>query len=155
MNLDIYERLPLPIRGWIRHSVFLTLATSTVSLLVLLLIPDEVVEGVWLRHGFWHAFFGVLEQAQAAVDLLLDFAAILYPHLIVLNAFNLLSTMALLTFTLGTLRGGSEPVQALIAANAVPSVLSIVSTCIIIGLFIAVAVATLVTWTVIITIYTI
>lgn len=144
LKLDIYERLPLPIRGWVRHSVFFTLLTSAVSLFVLLLIPDDYLYNLRLEGGFF-------EPTKGIVYWLFGIGFWLYPHLIVLNAFNLLLTMALLTFTLGTLRGGSPPVQSLIAANGVPAVLSLVSIGVIVGLFVVITIVTLIIWIVIIT----
>ncbi len=145
LKLDIYERLPLPIRGWVRRSVFWTLLTSTVSLVILLLIPDTALYDLRLDGGFF-------EPTKGIVYWLFDVGLILYPYLIVLNAFNLLLTMALLTFTLGTLRGGSAPLQSLIVANGVPAVLSLVSLGVFIGLFLLITIVTIIIWIVIITI---
>jgi len=134
LKLDIYERLPLPIRGWIRRSALWTLITNLVSLPILIAVPNELL---YSRATGYIVFEDVVQG-------LINLSASLYPYFIILNVINLLITMGLLTYTIGTLRGGGTPVQGLIVANGVPAVTSVIVTCSIITVYLIIFIINLI-----------
>jgi len=112
-----YERMPVPIQTALRRSVWLTLITEVVSLLILTIVPQDF----WLNTVQGGGFF-VFQFMADITNGLLHFTHALLPWLLILNITNLFLTMVVLTISFAMLIPAKEPIHWLAAANAVPAV---------------------------------
>lgn len=145
-RMGVYESMPVPIQGALRRSVTLTLITNIIAIPFLWFAPS-LIESVYpvSSDGFFIWFTGDV------ADFLLRLSYHLSDYLLVLNILSLVMIGIVLLTSKGMERPVSESVHWLGWLAAFPSGITMISTTIIMGLFIAIIVVAIIIWVIIIT----
>lgn len=147
-NMGVYESMPVPIQQGLRKSIKLTIITNLICIPILILTPIIINNiGFVTSDGFFIWF------TADVVNFLLDLTAYLSKFLLVSNVLSLLITIIVLLISHGMTKPVHEPVHWLGWIAAFPSGVSAISLAIMTGLFIAILIATVLLWIVIISLF--
>lgn len=120
---QVYERMPQFIQSGLRKSVWLTLITQVVAIVILIAIPERI----WLTRFPEGEFFNgsfFLGPMAGIMNNTVAFGYKVLPYLLIANLLNLFLTLLILSISLAMLLPVREPVHWLATANAIPAIIN-------------------------------